>query len=727
MTKSIPDSAKKRWLELVELIEDARRQYYVLDSPTISDDEYDKAFKEIETLEQKYPELVTQDSPTQSVGGVASELFEPVQHRVRMMSLDDVFDLEELEEWANRVGKTTQTFPETICELKVDGLALNLLYLEGKLSRVATRGDGRVGEDVTYNTLFIPSIPRELIAKEGAQIPEVIEVRGEVYFELADFDSLNNEVMDLGRTPFANPRNAAAGTIRQRVDKREEELAVAKTDKKSESRIEKLTSEFKRSTASLTRLKLVVHGIGELNGLEFKTQDQAYKTLANLGLPVANTTRVTKNLKEVIEFINEFGEKRRSLSHEIDGVVVKVNDINSQKNLGATSRTPRWAVAYKYPPEVVRTKLLDIEVNVGRTGRVTPFAVMQPIKVAGSTVSMATLHNQKEIIRKGVLIGDTVYLRKAGDVIPEIVGPVIELRDGSEKTFIMPAKCPECNTPLAPAKEGDIDLRCGNAKSCPAQLRERLFYVGSRGAMDIEGLGAKSAAALLNDKILSDEGELFNLTKEDLIVSEYFTRAALKGESSRQLNKNGEELLSQLNAAKTRPLWRILVALSIRHVGPTAAQALAREFRTLENIANAKSETLASVNGVGEVIGIAVKEWFSESWHKEIVGKWARAGVRMQDEEITGPQPFKDMNFVITGSVPNLSRDAATNAVLERGGKVSGSVSKNTTMLIYGRADGSKFTKAISLGIPRLDAENFEVLLNKGFSEALKLATTEPN
>jgi len=724
MSKSIPDSARNKWLELVEQIEEARRQYYLLDSPTISDDEYDKAFRELEKLEEKYPELVTQDSPTQSVGGEASELFEPVEHKVRMMSLEDVFDDEELEDWANRIKKTTQELPETICELKVDGLALNLLYVDGKLTKVATRGDGRVGEDVTYNTQFISSIPRILKSK-SSKIPDLIEVRGEIYFDLKDFDQLNNEVMDLGRTPFANPRNAAAGTIRQRVDKREEELSLAKNEKKSEQRIEKLKQEFDRSISSLSRLKLVVHGIGALEGLDFKTQSKAYELLGDLGLPVATTTKVTKDLTSVKKFIQEFGDKRRDLSHEIDGVVVKVNDLEIQKKLGATSRTPRWAVAYKYPPEVVRTKLLDIEVNVGRTGRVTPFAVMQPIKVAGSTVSMATLHNQQEIERKGVLIGDTVYLRKAGDVIPEIVGPVIELRTGGEKKFLMPEKCPECGTKLAPAKIGDVDLRCSNARTCPAQLRERLFHVGSRGALDVEGLGAKSAAALLNDKILKDEGDLFDLAAKDLEVSEYFTRAPGKNETKRVLNKNGEELLSQLQAAKSRPLWRVLVALSIRHVGPTAAQALSREFKSIENIANAKIEKLSEVAGVGEVIGIAVKEWFSEDWHKEIVGKWARAGVRMKDDEVTGPQPLKDLNFVITGSVPNYSRDGASNAVLERGGKVSGSVSKNTAMLIFGRADGSKYSKALSLGIPRLDAENFEVLLNKGFQEALKLVTKD--
>ena len=725
MSKSIPDSARNKWLELVDQIEEARRQYYLLDSPTISDAEYDKAFRELEKLEQDYPELVTQDSPTQSVGGVASELFEPVEHKVRMMSLEDVFDSEELNDWANRICKTTSTLPETICELKVDGLALNLLYLDGKLSKVATRGDGRVGEDVTYNTQFISNIPRVLKVTNNLKIPTTIEVRGEIYFELDDFEKLNNEVMDTGRTPFANPRNAAAGTIRQRVDKREEELSLAKNEKKSEQRIDKLKSEFDRAIASLSKLKLVVHGIGALEGLDFKTQSQAYEILGNLGLPIATTTRVTKDLKNVIKFIEEYGNKRRELTHEIDGVVVKVNDLEIQKKLGATSRTPRWAVAYKYPPEVVRTKLIDIEVNVGRTGRVTPFAVMQPIKVAGSTVSMATLHNMQEIERKGVLIGDTVYLRKAGDVIPEIVGPVVELRSGNEKKFSMPTKCPECGTKLAPAKEGDVDLRCSNARTCPAQLRERLFHVGARGALDVEGLGAKSAAALLNDQILKDEGDLFDLTEKDLEVSEYFTRAPGKNETKRVLNKNGEELLSQLQNAKSRPLWRVLVALSIRHVGPTAAQALAREFKSIENIANAKIEKLSEVNGVGEVIGIAVKEWFSEDWHKEIVGKWARAGVRMEDDQVQGPQPLKDLNFVITGSVPNYSRDSANNAVLELGGKVSGSVSKNTSMLVFGRSDGSKFSKAVSLGIPRLDAENFEVLIKKGFAEALKLVVKD--
>ena len=725
MSKSIPDSARNKWLELVDQIEEARRQYYLLDSPTISDAEYDKAFRELEKLEQDYPELVTQDSPTQSVGGVASELFEPVEHKVRMMSLEDVFDSEELNDWANRICKTTSTLPETICELKVDGLALNLLYLDGKLSKVATRGDGRVGEDVTYNTQFISNIPRVLKVTNNLKIPTTIEVRGEIYFELDDFEKLNNEVMDTGRTPFANPRNAAAGTIRQRVDKREEELSLAKNEKKSEQRIDKLKTEFDRAIASLSKLKLVVHGIGALEGLDFKTQSQAYEILGNLGLPIATTTRVTKDLKNVIKFIEEYGDKRRELTHEIDGVVVKVNDLEIQKKLGATSRTPRWAVAYKYPPEVVRTKLIDIEVNVGRTGRVTPFAVMQPIKVAGSTVSMATLHNMQEIERKGVLIGDTVYLRKAGDVIPEIVGPVVELRSGNEKKFSMPTKCPECGTKLAPAKEGDVDLRCSNARTCPAQLRERLFHVGARGALDVEGLGAKSAAALLNDQILKDEGDLFDLTEKDLEVSEYFTRAPGKNETKRVLNKNGEELLSQLQNAKSRPLWRVLVALSIRHVGPTAAQALAREFKSIENIANAKIEKLSEVNGVGEVIGIAVKEWFSEDWHKEIVGKWARAGVRMEDDQVQGPQPLKDLNFVITGSVPNYSRDSANNAVLELGGKVSGSVSKNTSMLVFGRSDGSKFSKAVLLGIPRLDAENFEVLIKKGFAEALKLVVKD--
>lgn len=718
MESKLTAKVKARWVELVEIIEDARRRYYLLDRPTISDAEYDAAYRELEKLEAQFPELISADSPTQSVGGAASELFEPVEHLERMFSLDDVFDDDELTAWVDRVLKITNDFPQMLCELKIDGLAVNLLYEEGVLRRVATRGDGFVGEDVTYNTQFVSSVPRKLTGK----FPKLLEVRGEIFFELADFFALNDQAMQVGRSPFANPRNAAAGTLRQRIDKREAELFQVKSDGKNQTRIQKLTQEFDLASGALRKLKLVVHGIGRHEGVELITQADSYRLFKECGLPTSSDFAVVKNYEDVKKYIKQYGDKRHSLTHEIDGVVVKVNEIQLQKKLGATSRTPRWAVAYKYPPEVVRTKLLDIQVNVGRTGRVTPFAVMDPVRVAGSTVSNATLHNLSEIERKGVLIGDMVYLRKAGDVIPEIMGPVVEVRDGSEKKFKMPKKCPSCGSLISQEKTGDVDLRCPNAESCPAQLRERLFHVGTRGALDIEGLGYKSAQALLDAKILKNESELFYLTEKDLIKAEYFTRAGGKGEPKRVLGKNAEELLSQLEAAKQRPLWRILVALSIRHVGPTAAQALAREFRSIENIEKASLENLAAIDGVGEVIAESIKDWFKEKWHQNIIKAWKQAGVQMVEQISSGPTPLKDKQIVITGSVSGYSRDGAKEVLANLGAKVSSSVSKNTDLVVYGRTDGSKYTKAVSLGVPRLGAEHFQVLVENGFEEALQLA-----
>ncbi len=718
MESKLTSQAKSRWVELVEIIEDARRRYYLLDKPTISDAEYDAAYRELEKLEAEFPELISADSPTQSVGGAASELFEPVEHLERMFSLDDVFDDEELTVWLERVLKVTNKFPEMLCELKVDGLAVNLLYEAGALRRVATRGDGFVGEDVTYNTQFVSSLPRKLTGK----FPEVLEVRGEIFFELNDFFALNDQAMHIGRSPFANPRNAAAGTLRQRIDKREAELFQVKSEGKNQARIEKLTQEFDLAAGALRKLQLVVHGIGRHEGIKIATQADSYRLFKEYGLPTSKDFAVVKTYDEVKKYIKKYGAKRHELTHEIDGVVVKVNDIQIQKNLGATSRTPRWAVAYKYPPEVVRTKLLDIQVNVGRTGRVTPFAVMEPVRVAGSTVSNATLHNLSEIERKGVLIGDMVYLRKAGDVIPEIMGPVVEVRDGSEKKFKMPKKCPSCGAAISQEKAGDVDLRCPNAESCPAQMRERLFHVGSRGALDIEGLGYKSAQALLDSRILKNESELFDLTQEALMKSDYFTRAGGKNEPDRVLGKNGEELLAQLEVAKQRPLWRILVALSIRHVGPTAAQALAREFRSLEEIEKASLPTLAQIDGVGEVIAESIQEWFKEKWHQNIIKAWNRAGVQMTEAESQGPQPLAGRQIVITGSVAGYSRDGAKEILANLGAKVSSSVSKTTDLVVYGRTDGSKYSKAISLGIPRLGAENFAVLVEQGIEQALELA-----
>ncbi len=718
MESKLTTKAKARWVELVEIIEDARRRYYLLDRPTISDAEYDAAYRELEKLEEQFPELISADSPTQSVGGSASELFEPVEHLERMFSLDDVFDDDELSSWVDRVIKSTEIFPEMLCELKVDGLAVNLLYEDGVLKRVATRGDGFVGEDVTYNTQFVTTLPRKLTGK----FPKLLEVRGEIFFELADFFELNDLAMQVGRSPFANPRNAAAGTLRQRIDKRETELFQAKNEGKNQARIQKLTQEFDLAAGALRKLKLVVHGIGRHEGVELITQADSYQLFKEYGLPTSTEYAVVKTFEEVKKYIKKYGDKRHNLTHEIDGVVVKVNEIQLQKKLGATSRTPRWAVAYKYPPEVVRTKLLDIQVNVGRTGRVTPFAVMEPVRVAGSTVSNATLHNLNEIARKGVLIGDMVYLRKAGDVIPEIMGPVVEVRDGSEKKFKMPKKCPSCGSLITQEKSGDVDLRCPNAESCPAQLKERLFHVGTRGALDIEGLGYKSAQALLDAGILKNESELFNLTEKDLLKAEYFTRAGGKGESKRVLGKNAEELLSQLETAKQRPLWRILVALSIRHVGPTAAQALAREFKSIENIEKASLEKLAEIDGVGGVIAESIKEWFKDKWHQNIIKAWRQAGVQMVEEVIQGPTPLKDKQIVITGSVSGYSRDGAKEVLANLGAKVSSSVSKNTDLVVYGRTDGSKYTKAVSLMVPRLGAEHFKVLVENGFEEALQLA-----
>ncbi len=417
---------------------------------------------------------------------------------------------------------------------------------------------------------------------------------------------------------------------------------------------------------------------------------------------------------------------RHDVEHEIDGVVVKVDDLATQGRLGSTSRAPRWAIAYKYPPEVVRTRLLDIEVNVGRTGRVTPFAVMTPVKVAGSTVSMATLHNQEEVVRKGVLIGDLVFLRKAGDVIPEVLGPVVEERTGTERAFVMPTLCPSCGTPLAPAKEGDVDIRCPNQRSCPAQLRERVFHLASRGALDIEGLGYKAAVALLDEGIVSDEGDVLLLTADDLRRSTFFTRDGGPGEA-RPLTANAEKLLAELETAKGRPLWRVLVALSIRHVGPTAAQALAREIGDLDLIAASPVEVLSAVEGVGPIIAEAVVDWFAVDWHRDVVAKWRRAGVRLAEERAdTGPRPLDGVSVVITGTVEGWSRDGATLAVQERGGKVSGSVSKKTDFVVVGENPGSKYDKAVALGRPVLDAAGFAVLLDRG-PDAAREAAVPPS
>jgi DNA ligase (NAD+) len=711
-----------RWRELVEQVDDARQRYYVKDSATLSDAEYDVLFRELEALEAEHPELVSADSPTQSVGGEASGMFAPVEHLQRLLSLDNAFSAEELETWIGRIERDLGSVPELLCELKVDGLAVDIVYERGRMRSLATRGDGRVGEDVTYNARFIPAIPKTLTASADHPVPELVEVRGEVYFPTAAFDALNLEVTSQGLSPFANARNAGAGTLRQRIDSRENELAAMR--QKGSTTVARLEGELDLALKRLGGLQLVVHGIGVWHGHEPARQSEAYAALRGWGLPTSDRIQVVPDLTGVQAYVDFYGEHRHDVEHEIDGVVVKVDDLATQGRLGSTSRAPRWAIAYKYPPEVVRTRLLDIEVNVGRTGRVTPFAVMAPVKVAGSTVSMATLHNQAEVVRKGVLIGDMVFLRKAGDVIPEVLGPVVEERTGAERAFVMPTHCPSCGTPLAPAKEGDVDIRCPNQRSCPSQLRERVFHVASRGALDIEGLGFKAAVALLDEGIVADEGDVLGLTADQLRASVFFTRAdAVEG---RVLTANAEKLLVELATAKSRPLWRVVVALSIRHVGPTAAQALAREIGDLDRIAASSVDELSAVEGVGPIIAEAVVEWFAVDWRRDVVRKWREAGVRMAEERVeSGPRPLDGVTVVITGTVEGWSRDVATLAVQEAGGKVSGSVSKKTDFVVVGDNPGSKAEKAVALGRPILDATGFAVLLGQG-PDAARAAAVPP-
>jgi DNA ligase (NAD+) len=684
----VPTDAAGRHAALARELDDHAYRYYVLDAPIVADAEYDAAMRELTALEDSFPQLRTPDSPTQKVAGSYSTSFTPVTHLERLLSLDNVFSAAELAAWAGRVERDAGTAVEYLCELKVDGLAVDLVYEDGVLIRGATRGDGYTGEDITPNIRTIADIPHRLASVGGLPAPELLEVRGEVYFPVEKFADLNAALVEAGKAPFANPRNAAAGSLRQKDP---------------------------RVTASRP-LHMVVHGVGAVRGFAPVRQSEAYEAFAAWGLPTSTRVRVLPTLAEVDAFIAHYGEHRHDVEHEIDGVVVKVDDISLQRRLGTTSKAPRWAIAYKYPPEEVTTKLLSIEVNVGRTGRVTPFGVMAPVKVSGSTVERATLHNEDEIKRKGVLVGDTVVLRKAGDVIPEIVGPVAALRDGSEREFVFPTRCPACQTALSrPA--GEADTRCPNQRSCPAQLRERLFHLAGRGAFDIEALGYEAAVALLDSGLIVDEGDLFGLTAGDLVKAPFFTK------QDGELKANAAKLLDNLAAAKNRPLWRVLVALSIRHVGPTAAQALAREFGAIDAIRTAAAEELAAADGVGLTIAISIKEWFAVGWHADIIEKWATAGVRMSEERTDdGPRPLAGLSLVVTGSLTAWSRDSATAAIQEAGGKVSGSVSKKTDFVVVGDNPGSKYDKAVSLGVPVLDEAGFRVLLDDGPQAARAVA-----
>jgi DNA ligase (NAD+) len=682
-----PDAdLRRRWQELADEVREHQFRYYVRDAPIISDAEFDKLLRELQALEDEHPELRTPDSPTQLVGGAGFATdFTQAEHLERMLSLDHVFAPDELAAWAARVkgeiGPQAAQKAHYLCELKIDGVALALVYRDGRLTRAATRGDGRTGEDVTLNARTIDDVPEKLTGSKESPVPRVLEVRGEVFFRVADFEELNAGLVAEGKPPFANPRNSAAGSLRQKNP----------------------------AVTARRKLRMICHGLGHAEGFSPKTLDDAYRALKSWGLPVSDHTARVQGIDAVTEHIAYWGEHRHDIEHEIDGVVVKVDEIALQRRLGSTSRAPRWAVAYKYPPEEATTKLLDIKVNVGRTGRVTPFAFMEPVKVAGSTVSQATLHNASEVKRKGVLIGDTVVIRKAGDVIPEVLGPVVDLRDGTEREFEMPTTCPECGTTLAPAKEGDADIRCPNTRSCPAQLRERVFHVAGRGAFDIEGLGYEAAVALLQAGVITDEGDLFTIGSQDLLRTDLFKT------KSGELSANGKRLLVNLHDAKSQPLWRVLVALSIRHVGPTAARALATEYGSLDAIMAASEEELSVVEGVGPTIAAAVVEWFGVDWHRAIIDKWRAAGVRMADERDTSIERTLDgLSIVVTGSLAGFSRDDAKEAIVARGGKAASSVSKKTAYVVAGDSPGSKYDKAVELGVPTLDEDGFRLLLESG-------------
>jgi DNA ligase (NAD+) len=768
---------RERHARLAAEVADHQFRYYVLDAPVVSDGQFDALWRELVELESAHPALVTPESPTQKVVGRFATDFAAHDHLERMLSLDNAFAPEELRAWAERVTREVGDGKlHYLCELKIDGLAVNLLYENGRLTRALTRGDGRTGEDITLNMRTLDEVPDRLTGTDEFPVPAVVEVRGEVYFRLEDFQALNAALVEAGKPPFANPRNTAAGSLRQKDPK---------------------------VTAS-RKLRLICHGFGKREGFTLVRQSQGYDALRAWGLPVSERTVVLTGVDQVLAHAEYWGEHRHDIEHEIDGIVVKVDEVSLQRRLGSTSRAPRWAIAYKYPPEEATTKLLDIQVNVGRTGRVTPFAQMEPVVVAGSTVGLATLHNAQEVKRKGVLIGDRVVIRKAGDVIPEVLGPVVELRDGTEREFVMPTHCPECGTELAQQKAGDVDLRCPNARSCPAQLRERLFHVAGRGAFDIEGLGYEAATALLKAGVVQDEGDVFGLTEDDLLRVELFRK------KDGELSANGHRLLANLEAAKDRPLWRVLVGLSIRHVGPTAAQALGREFRSMDAIEAAAEEAgrataeaglvitsdgtagdpaddaapaattapattvedaagaleapaeegvaaadaeeraaeqeqaaraasrvqakalaaalapIAGVEGVGPTIAAALRDWFSVDWHRDVVRKWRAAGVRMVDEvDESVPRTLDGMSIVITGSMEGFSRDEAKEAITARGGRAASSVSKKTAFVVAGDSPGSKYDKALEIGVPILDEAGFRVLLERGPDAAREVATIE--
>ncbi len=685
---------RARHAELIQAIEAHRAAYYERDSPTISDAEYDALERELRGIEAEHPELADPDSPSQTVGGAVATGFASVRHRERMMSLDNAFSIADVAAWEERVERAGGP-REFVCEPKIDGLSISLTYEGGVLVRGVTRGDGTTGEDVTANVRTIAGLPGRLA---GSGVPEVVEIRGEAYLPVAAFEELNERLVDEGKAPYANPRNTAAGSLRQ-----------------------------KDAAVTATRpLAVTTYALGALEwgaaapDPRAATQIGIYSVLKGWGLPVSDLAEVHTGVGEVEAYLARLEARRHSLVHEIDGAVIKVNDRDAQRELGSTSRAPRWAIAYKFPPEEVTTRLEDIRVDVGRTGRVTPYGVMTPVTVAGSTVTFATLHNAQEVARKGVLIGDTVVVRKAGDVIPEIVAPVVAARTGEERAWVMPTVCPSCGTALAQQKDGDVDLRCPNAEGCRGQIVDRIAFIGSRGALDVEVLGEKAAAALVDSGVLRNEGGLFDLSEDDLrrislLTLEQDSKKDGVARTAGDVSTNGLRLLANLDAARSRPLWRVLVSLSIRHVGPTAARALATAFGSLDAIRAADPRTLASTDGVGPVIARSIAEWFGIPWHVEIVRRWALAGVRMKDDGGgAGDRVLAGLIIVVTGSLEGFSREEAAEAIASRGGRASSSVSAKTDFVVVGANAGSKAAKAEQFGVPLLDEDGFAALLAGG-------------
>lgn len=659
--------AAARINKLREQIDYHSYRYHVLDDPEVADAEYDQMMIELVRLEEEHPSLVTPDSPTQRVGAPVSELFAPVRHRSAMWSLDNAFTFDDLVAWGQRVKRILGAEADYYCELKVDGAAVNLVYVDGRLESGATRGDGMIGEDVTANIKTIAAIPLRL---RGKKPPPLLEIRGEIFMPVGAFRKLNEELVEAEHRPFANPRNAAAGSLRQKDP---------------------------RITAK-RNLSIICHGLGAFEGVSFTRHSEQMEFLKEVGLRVTPESKLIPDLEQVFKYCEDWQARRHDVAFEADGVVVKVDQIGQREELGYTSKSPRWAIAYKFPPEEKTTRLNAIQVNVGRTGAVTPFAVLEPVILGGARVVMATLHNADEIARKDIRIGDTVLVRRAGEVIPEVIAPVLTKRTGKEKKFKMPANCPICKTPLE-RPSGEKVWRCPN-ESCPSRGMRSIEHFAARGAMDIEGLGEKTVIELWDRGLIGDVGDIYSLTREQLLALPLFA------------DKKADQLLDAIESSKSRGLARVLVGLGIRHVGPPTARALTEQFRTIDAIASAGEDELMAVEEIGAVVARAIREFFSSPRNKEVIEKLKAAGIKLEEEKTrraTGS--LSGTTFVLTGTLPTLSRDEAAAMIEAAGGKVASSVSKKTDYVLAGANPGSKLAKAEQLGVEIIDEETFRKLL----------------